>query len=462
MTLISRMVVLVLLMAAIVGCSEQESETEAAARQLETARKLNSLPYVTTPKVREENKGLRGVITHEKNQTYQGLNLYGSLGKQAAHLRDMDGNLIHTWTSEGVFDGRDKFPLGSKILDQVDVVAPGLQVAEMHGEHLLAIETFSGLVKLDHESQVVFAIPNHAHHDLDMASDGTMYVLTAAPREVETNSASIMIIDDVIQKIAPDGTTLQQVSLFEILAENQTTRPLLGEAIRQARHWFSNMDQWQAARIQEKPEARSAYEAMFELYDEAFVKKTRELSVSDQLYTLLPTPADILHSNTVDVLSGRPDGLWQEGHVLVSVRNLDLIFVVDLDARQIVWLWGPGELSRQHQPSVLANGNLLIFDNRTTKGQSRIVELAPETNEIVWTYGETPETRFFSSAMGGVQGLPNGNVLITESSAGRAFEVNREGEVVWDFFNPEQGYNPFAGGDDEVIGSIYRVVRVER
>jgi len=56
--------------------------------------------------------------------------------------------------------------------------------------------------------------------------------------------------------------------------------------------------------------------------------------------------------------------------------------------------------------------------------------------------------------------LPNGNVLITESSAGRAFEVSRQGEIVWDFFNPEQGYSPFAGGDEEVIGSIYRVVRV--
>jgi len=50
MTLISRVVVLMLLVAAMVGCADQESDKEAAARQLETARKLNSLPYVTTPK----------------------------------------------------------------------------------------------------------------------------------------------------------------------------------------------------------------------------------------------------------------------------------------------------------------------------------------------------------------------------------------------------------------------------
>jgi hypothetical protein len=34
--------------------------------------------------------------------------------------------------------------------------------------------------------------------------------------------------------------------------------------------------------------------------------------------------------------------------------------------------------------------------------------------------------------------LPNGNTLIVESDAGRAFEVTAEGEIVWEFLNPDR------------------------
>ena len=43
---------------------------------------------------------------------------------------------------------------------------------------------------------------------------------------------------------------------------------------------------------------------------------------------------------------------------------------------------------------------------------------------------------FYSRSGGGCQRLPNGNTLITSSDDGHAFEVTREGDVVWEFFNP--------------------------
>jgi len=33
--------------------------------------------------------------------------------------------------------------------------------------------------------------------------------------------------------------------------------------------------------------------------------------------------------------------------------------------------------------------------------------------------------------------LPNGNVLIAESDSGRLFEVTSDGEIVWEFLNPD-------------------------
>ena len=38
--------------------------------------------------------------------------------------------------------------------------------------------------------------------------------------------------------------------------------------------------------------------------------------------------------------------------------------------------------------------------------------------------------------MGAAERLPNGNTLVTDSFAGRAFEVARDGAVVWRFDNP--------------------------
>ena len=37
--------------------------------------------------------------------------------------------------------------------------------------------------------------------------------------------------------------------------------------------------------------------------------------------------------------------------------------------------------------------------------------------------------------MGKHQWLPNGNLLVTESAAGRAFELNSDKQIVWEFIN---------------------------
>ena len=77
-------------------------------------------------------------------------------------------------------------------------------------------------------------------------------------------------------------------------------------------------------------------------------------------------------------------------------------------------------------------GRMLVFDNGLRK--SRILELDPLTNKIVWHYG--PVKEFFTKSRGSNQRLANGNTLITESDRGYVFEVTPEGEVVWRFANP--------------------------
>ena len=54
---------------------------------------------------------------------------------------------------------------------------------------------------------------------------------------------------------------------------------------------------------------------------------------------------------------------------------------------------------------------------------------------VTVAYEGTAAAPFFTDIMGKHQWLPNGNVLVTESTAGRAFEINLRGEIVWQYIN---------------------------
>jgi hypothetical protein len=84
------------------------------------------------------------------------------------------------------------------------------------------------------------------------------------------------------------------------------------------------------------------------------------------------------------------------------------------------------------------------------------MEVEPRTGKIGWRYGDTEDTAFATYDCGSVSRLPNGNTLITESSRGRAFEVTREGRMVWEYFNPAR-----AGERQELIATLFEVQRVQ-
>jgi len=56
---------------------------------------------------------------------------------------------------------------------------------------------------------------------------------------------------------------------------------------------------------------------------------------------------------------------------------------------------------------MLKNGNILIFDNGSGRGWSRIIEVNPIGKEIVWEYHAEPKESFITRYWGSAQGLPN-------------------------------------------------------
>jgi hypothetical protein len=142
----------------------------------------------------------------------------------------------------------------------------------------------------------------------------------------------------------------------------------------------------------------------------------------------------------------------------VSFLRLDAIAVVDMETEEIAWALS-GLWHEQHQPTVLHNGHMLVFDNefdnRFGERVSRVLEIDPFTQEIFWTYEGGPGRPFYTPTCGSNQRLPNGNTLITESDAGRAFEVTKDGTIVWEYLSPYR-----AGEEGELIATLFEVVRL--
>ncbi|MFH1867614.1 MAG: arylsulfotransferase family protein [Candidatus Omnitrophota bacterium] len=168
---------------------------------------------------------------------------------------------------------------------------------------------------------------------------------------------------------------------------------------------------------------------------------------------------DYHHLNSIQALPENPlaeDKRFQKGNWLISLRNLSLVLILDKDTKKVAWSLGPEEVEWQHMPRMLSSGNILIFDNGKSKRRySRVIELNPATKEIVWEYRADPPESFLCISKGSAQRLPNGNTLIADSQNGRAFEVTKEKEIVWEWYNPRFDKE----GKRETIGRIIRYPR---
>jgi Arylsulfotransferase (ASST) len=168
-----------------------------------------------------------------------------------------------------------------------------------------------------------------------------------------------------------------------------------------------------------------------------------------------------------------PRTLWAQGNsveelpdgdILASYRPTATVIRISRKTGSVTWKLGPPTVAGQHAPTLLPNGNVLIFDNGVHRlddsvPYSRVIEINPATNEIVWKYQDKPAWNFFSPRMGNAQRLPNGNTLITESSFGRFFEVTIEGDVVWEYVNPFFGKPFFGGPPNSESNQVFRALR---
>ncbi|MDB4736478.1 hypothetical protein OAF93_01795, partial [Planctomycetota bacterium] len=91
-----------------------------------------------------------------------------------------------------------------------------------------------------------------------------------------------------------------------------------------------------------------------------------------------------------------------------------------------------------HDPQLdPANGGTLLFDNFGDRAiGSQILSIAREDRTARVLYQGTREAPFFSPVCGAVLPLPGDRLLVVESTAGRAIQIDRNGKLLWEFRTP--------------------------
>ena len=341
-----------------------------------------------------------GTLMYDRSRTQPGVNLMLSGDRARAELRSLDDVLLHAW--EAPIDAHtDLTPARGP--DQV----AWRRAALLDDGSLVAIHDGHALVRIGADSTVLWSSPVEAHHDL-FVHGGQIVVLTRGRRLVPEVNPREAIVDDRVAIFDLDGRLLRDFSLWDAFARSE---------------WGSLLGR------------------------------------------LTTRVGDVMHSNTIERLDGRSSAIhpaFRAGNWLLCLRDLDLVVVLDPQLERLVWLSsgpdaaGPGQPWRgPHDPTVTLNGTLLVFDNLGREGDSRLVELEVAQGQIVSTWAPENSMDFSSLFCGALDCLANGNVLVTESCRGRAFELTPSGEIVWEYVSPRR-----AGEDRRFVAALLDVVRL--
>lgn len=335
-----------------------------------------------------------GVTRYDRARAFNGYTLYTSSESNGAVLVDMGGKVVHRWVAPYY----DVFPeeRGKKTAGPSYVMTDAIHLDKDGSLYIVYVGIGDtpwgyGIAKVDSNSKVIWKYAGKVHHALDVRPDGTVYVLDH--RIVDGPSIGFdwteePVLDDGILVLDSRGKPFKRVSL--------------------------------AKAIEHSPYA----------------------SVIDRLvrYADFQQLGDYLHTNDLQVLTETTAAMIpnaRAGDVLVSLRNLDSLAVIDMQKETVVW-WLRGGWLHQHDVDLLANGDLMLFDNLGSFGTagSRVVEFDPASEKTVWSYSGGPGDPLYSEIRSAQQRLPNGNTLITDSDQHRIVEVTRSGDIVWEYYNP--------------------------
>ncbi len=258
------------------GRWHRDSGGALTEEQLAEFERLESIGYLSGS---SEPPDASGVTVYDSTRTWDGLNLYTSGHLAGAILMDMRGDVLHTWSYPFIeawrAGPRGELPKSSK--------ASGFwrRAYLFENGDILAVFDGHGLIKIDKDSNLIWARFGGFHHDLDVMEDGRIYVLLREARIVPRINPDHPILEEFIVVLDSEGNELKRVSQLEAIEKSPFASLLDGMADR----------------------------------------------------------GDIFHTNTIEVLDGRLAArlpAFRKGNVLICIRELDNIAVIDMERAEVV------------------------------------------------------------------------------------------------------------------------------
>jgi outer membrane protein assembly factor BamB len=327
---------------------------------------------------------------HKPELAWQGYNLYSGNETGIAILFDMEGNNVHEWDLNSDEKYHNIWPLAI-LCDNGDLVAYCKD---------------SALIRYGWNSEQKWVQEFRPHHDIAIDVEGNIYVPGRRDAVIRMwGWIPVPVLDDLVTIVSPDGKIINNTPLAQAASKFIPSSNVVDIYI-------------------------------YLLHPKRF-RNTLKSIFFDKFAFYSGTPFDVLHTNSTDFLDRNIENVGKKGDLIVSMRNLNIIGIIDPKTENFIWTWGQKDISGQHNAKFLENDNILLFDNGTSRGYSRAIELDPTNFEIVWEYTASEPKDFYSYRRGGCQRLPNGNTLITESDKGHVFEITALGQIVWDFYQPE-------------------------
>lgn len=398
----------------------------------------------------------RGLVLKTESAS-PGYTLIAPFGGQSTYLIDLDGKVVHQWTtnrkpSQAAYlldDGSllRTYKVVNKIFDIPGGPAGGIQKFDWNGKLVWDFQINSDVMM--------------SHHDIEPLSNGNVLVVAwerkTMQQAIEAGRDPEKLVDgclwpETILELKPNGLNdakiVWQWNVWDHLIQSHD----------QTKNNFGSPDQH---------------------------REKIDLNYIDRPI------ADWIHCNSIDY---NP----QLDQIMLCGRTFDEIWVIDHSTTtaeaatgkggrtgqggDLLFRWGnpftyfagtpfDQKLFGQHDPHWIPQGlpgagRVLVFNNGSDRDErpfSTVDELQLKVDSV-GRYPYEPEEPFgpdkltwryeagntlYSQRVSGSQRLPNGNTLICEGETGRVFEVSQAGKIVWDYENtlgqPADGQQPNSG-----------------
>jgi hypothetical protein len=353
----------------------------------------------------EEGYDRHGVRAVSPEEMQPGLTLISSSWKESdgwdpeLRLVDEKGRVVHKWRldRESIFqEGKTQRFAPSNTGVHGSCLLPD-------GDVVLNLE-YVGMVRLDACGEIRWTLAEGTHHSIMRAADGSFWVpgLSSERRSKSKHHPNGFpglrgkeVWVDRVLRVSEEGKVLNEINVLDLLYKNELdrhVRKMLGGPLGKPQQIDDN------------------------------------ITHMNDVEPLPPSMADEYP-------------LFEAGDLLVSLRNLNLLFVFDPKTRKVKWS-SSTPFIYQHDPDYTGGGWIGVFDNNLSLmkeegmlDKSRIVSIQVHTDSVEVLYPTQNAGPFFTKVAGKRQQLENGNMLLTEAMKGRVIEVGPSGQTVWEWIH---------------------------